>query len=127
MKNPTLMASHHCKAVVVTCIDFRFQPYINEWLKKNFQPGEFDRISLAGGIKNLVAIIEQIGISHRLHHIEQGILINHENCGAYGEAGTPAKHAEDLRNARATIQQQFPNVKVDTYYLHLDGIFKSIT
>lgn len=121
------MNRHECEAVVVTCIDFRFQQYIDEWLKDTFKPGSFDRVAWAGGIKNLDAIMEQVGISCRLHHIKSAYFINHEDCGAYGEAGTAQKHTEDLRDARTKIQQQHPDISVETYYLHLDGTFESVS
>lgn len=126
MKNPALITKHQCNAVVVTCIDFRFQPYIDKWLGKNFQPGDYDRIALAGGIKNLDAIMEQIAISRRLHHINRGVLINHEDCGAYGEEGTVEKHTRDLQNAAARIKEQYPDLEVVSYYLLLNGNFELI-
>lgn len=126
MANPKLMNKHQCKTVVVTCIDFRFQPYIDRWLQSNFQPGDFDRISWAGSIRNLDPVLEQIGISQRLHRTEAAFLINHEDCGAYGAAGTPKRHAEDLKNAANSIKTKFPDLTVKTYYLHLDGTFESV-
>lgn len=126
MANPELMSSHTCNAAVVTCMDFRFQPYINEWLQERFKPGDFDRISWAGGIRNLDLVLEQIGISRRLHHTGLAVLINHEDCGAYGAAGTPQRHAQDLKTAATEINKQFPNLAVETYYLHLDGTFEPI-
>ncbi|MBU1000663.1 hypothetical protein KKE78_04690 [Patescibacteria group bacterium] len=120
------MTSHKCDSVIITCIDFRFQPYIDEWLDKQFKAGSYDRISWAGGIKNLDDVMEQIGISHRLHCIKNAFLINHENCGAYGQAETAEKHAQDLKNAAEEIENKFPEVEVKTYYLHLDGTFEQI-
>lgn len=120
------MIEHKAEAVVVTCIDFRLQPYIDRWLGENLKPRTFDRVAFAGGVKNLEIIMGQIDIAVRLHHIEKVVLINHEDCGAYGEAGTPQKHAEDLKNATLKIKAQFPDVRVNTYYLHLDGRFEPI-
>ena len=98
------MDSHRAEAIIITCIDFRLQEAINKWISENSQPGTFDRVALAGGVKNLETILGQIEIAHRLHHIKKVILINHEDCGAYGEAGTPEQHAEDLRNASTRIK-----------------------
>ncbi len=120
------MESHNCDAIIVTCIDFRFQEYINNWISENLPPKNHDRVALAGGVKNLDAILEQVEIAKRLHHIHKAILINHENCGAYGEMGTPEKHSEDLKNAALKIKEQFLDLEVETYYLHLDGIFEKI-
>ncbi len=121
------MNNHTCEAVIVTCIDFRFQEYINNWIKENFQPKTYDRVALAGGGFDLDYVLKQIEISHRLHLIKKVILINHEDCGAYREAGTAEKHSEDLKNASSRIRKQFPELEVKLYYLHLDGSFEQIS
>lgn len=72
-------------------------------------------------------ILGQIDIAVRLHHIKKVVLVNHEDCGAYGESGTPEKHAEDLKNAKEGVNQAYPDLEVGTYYLHLDGTFELIT
>lgn len=122
-----MMNNHQAEAVIVTCIDFRFQDYINKWIAENFQSKTFDRVALAGGVKNINIIMEQVDITHRLHHIKKAVLINHEDCGAYGESGTPEKHAEDLKNASEKIKQQNPGLEIQTYYLHLDGAFEMVS
>lgn len=118
---------HHCEAIIVTCIDFRFQQYINDWIAQNFSPKSFDRVSIAGGVFDLNYVLKQIEISKRLHHIKKVVLINHEDCGAYGESGTAEKHSEDLKNAAAKIQEQYPNVEINIYYLLLNGTFQQIS
>ncbi len=120
------MNNHNAKAAIVTCIDFRFQEYIDNWIKENLSPEYFDRVAIAGGVFDLEYILKQIEISHRLHHIKKVVLINHEDCGAYGETGTAEKHAEDLKNAAAKIKNQFPVLTVNSYYLRLNGDFKLI-
>lgn len=120
------MDNHGCEAIIVTCIDYRLQEAINKWISEHFQPRTFDRVALAGRVKNLDIILGQIDMAHRLHHIKKVVLINHEDCGDYGETGTPEKHVQDLRNATLKIKEQFPGVEVNTYYLHLDGTFEPI-
>jgi carbonic anhydrase len=117
---------HTCDAIVIHCIDFRFQKFLNEWLNTNVGIGKFDRVSLAGGIFDIFAILKQVEISNRLHKIKKVILINHEDCGAYGEAGTYQKHLDDLSDAKRKIKSLLPHLNVETYYLHLDGNFEKI-
>lgn len=119
--------NHKAEAIIVTCIDFRLQEAINNWIAQNFAPKTFDRVAWAGGVKNLEAILTQIEIAKRLHGIKKVILINHEDCGAYGEEGTAGKHAQDLQAAKAKILSQFPDLTVNTYYLKLDGTFKDLS
>lgn len=121
------MDDHHCEAIVVTCIDFRLQETIIKWLSENFQPKTYDRVALAGGVKDLETILDQINIAVRLHHIKRVVLINHEDCGAYGEAGIPQKHSEDLKATKARVKEIYPNLEVEPYYLHLDGNFEPIS
>lgn len=121
------MSDHYCEAAIVTCIDFRLQPYINQWIGANVQPKTYDRIAWAGGIKDQEGVLKQLEISHRLHHIKKVVLINHEDCGAYGEEGNFERHSHDLKEMKEKIQAQFPDIEVDLYYLHLDGTFEKIT
>ncbi len=118
------MNNHVAEALVVTCIDFRFQGFINSWISKNLKPQSFDRVAFAGGVKNLETILGQIEIAVRLHNIRKVVLINHEDCGAYGEIETPKQHAEDLVTAKAKTNEKYPDLEVETYYLHLDGTFE---
>lgn len=118
--------NHNAEAIIITCIDFRLQEAINQWIAQNFAPKTFDRVALAGGVQNLDTILSQIDIAVRLHHIKKVVLINHEDCGAYGQESTPEKHAEDLQNAKSKILSEFPELSVETYYLKLDGIFQLV-
>lgn len=117
---------HSCEGLIITCIDFRFQEFINQWIAKNFQTKTFDRVAFAGGVKDFVNIFKQIEISKRLHDIKKIVLINHEDCGAYGESGTPEKHAEDLKAAAGKIKEKYPDLEIETYYLRLNGNFMQI-
>lgn len=118
--------SHTCDAIVITCIDFRFQEYIEKWLEKNLGKKNYDRVALGGGVFDFYAILKQVEISHKLHKIKQVVLINHEDCGAYGAAGTYERHKNDLVTAKKTIERLYPKLKVVPLYLHLDGEFEKI-
>jgi carbonic anhydrase len=113
--------SHNTTAIVITCIDFRFQKYINKWLKYVMKDYIYDRVALAGGIFDLYSILKQVEISNRLHHIKQVILMNHEDCGAYGDAGTYERHKQDLLEAEKIIEKLYPHLNVSCKYIHLDG------
>lgn len=118
--------SHTCNAFVTTCIDFRFQKYIEEWLNNNIGERQYDRVAWAGGVFDKEGILKQLAISKRLHDIKKAILMNHEECGAYGAAGTPQKHAEDLKDVAQKAKTNHPDIAVEAYYVHLDGTFERI-
>ena len=118
--------AHHCDALVVSCIDFRFQKFIRGWLDTNLADKTFDYVGFAGGTKEIEIIMTQLKISVDLHTISQVVLMNHEECGAYGTESTPENHARDLRKAKEIILATYPTLSVQTYYLHLDGTFEKI-
>ncbi len=120
------MYKNTCFAIVVTCIDFRFQEYIERWLESNFKPKTYDRVALGGGIYDSYSVLKQVEISKNLHDIQKAILINHEDCGAYGKEGTYERHVADLKDTAKKIEKLFNKIGVDTYYLHLDGTFEKI-
>jgi carbonic anhydrase len=113
--------SHTCDAIVICCIDFRFQKYIREWTDKNLAGKTFDMVGFAGSTKDLKMVLKQIEISVRLHQIKEAILIHHEDCGAYGKESTPERHAQDLTKAKNKIHDLYPDLKISLYYLKLDG------
>jgi carbonic anhydrase len=116
--------THNCDAIIISCIDFRFQKFIEEWEAKNLGESKFDRVALAGGIFDLYTILKQVELSYKLHSIKKVILVNHEDCGAYGAAGTYEMHTNDLGEAKAILYKLYPKLEVDTYYLHLEGNFE---
>ncbi|MFA6532474.1 MAG: carbonic anhydrase [Patescibacteria group bacterium] len=122
------MSNHTCDAFVVACIDFRFQKYLKQWLEENMSQVNktYDFVGYAGSTKNLDTIMGQLDISVRLHQVKEVILVHHEECGAYGAESTHDRHSEDLNKAKKIILEKYPNLKVDLFYLHLDGTFEKI-
>jgi len=123
------MKSHSCccQAVVVCCIDFRFQKFINKWISKNLSGKAYDLISFAGSTKELKIVLKEIKISKELHHVKHVVLIHHEDCGAYGKQGTYDKHVKDLNKAQEKLLSIYPDLCIDLYYLHLNGQFEKIS
>jgi len=122
------MSNHTCDTFIVACIDFRFQKYLRSWIEENMvKVGKtYDYVGFAGSTKNLDTIMGQLDISVGLHHVKQVVLIHHEECGAYGAESTHDRHANDLNITKKTILEKYPNLKVDLFYLHLDGTFEKI-
>jgi carbonic anhydrase len=105
-------------------MDFRLQHFLNDWLTKRFGTSGYDRISWAGGVREFAIIQSQIEMSRRLHGVKKTILINHEDCGAYGHLGTKERHMSDLAYAEHVVQSM--HLEVEKYYLHLNGEFEQI-
>jgi len=120
------MADLSCEALVVHCMDYRLQKYLNDWLNKNPGIGNYDRVAIAGGVLDIYFVLKHIELTVRLHKIRKVILVNHENCGAYGPEGTFERHKADLIEAERKIQALHMNLMVEKYYLKLDGSFERV-
>ena len=115
-----------CETIVVHCMDYRLQGFLNDWLEGNLPPQSYDRVAIAGGVYDVYDVIRQVDIADRLHQIKKVVFINHEDCGAYGIEGSDERHEVDLRKAREKINKLFPRLDVDLFYLNLDGNFEHI-
>jgi carbonic anhydrase len=118
--------SHHCHAIAVCCIDFRFQKYIRKWTDENLKDQTFDLVGFAGSTKDLDTILNQIDISVRLHQISQVVLIHHEEYGAYGAECSLEKHTADLLKAKSAILSRYPHLDINLYYFKLSGEFTPV-
>jgi carbonic anhydrase len=112
-----------CEALVVHCMDYRLQKYLNDWLDKNIGSGNYDRVGIAGGVLDMDTVLRHIELAVRLHQIRKVVLINHEDCGAYGSTGTFERHKRDLLEAERKILPLHTNLSIEKYYLTLNGDF----
>lgn len=113
-------------ALVVTCLDYRLQEMLDKWIHENVGYGNFNRVALGGSVKNWDVIFSQVEMSRRVHNINRVVLINHEDCRAYGEEGNYERHNHDLKAAKDYILERFPDMNVELYHLWLDGRFEPI-
>lgn len=128
------------KAVIITCIDYRIQSVVDNWIKDNNYTGGFDRISIAGVTKNMVkpiqtrlraTLLRELGLSIKLHNPQKIILMDHEDCGAFREDNTISENAsfnEDreihirfLSDAKKMLKKYYPEKEIETYYVKLSG------
>ncbi|MBI2642677.1 MAG: hypothetical protein HYW97_02455 [Candidatus Wildermuthbacteria bacterium] len=124
-----------CPAVVIHCMDWRFRKHLNAFLDARF-PAGYDLISLAGGIKSLHedgisdtnVELKNLKLASSLHHPERIVLIQHEDCGAYGGSGQfanfEAEHRfqeEELRKAMLLLEEYFPQKITEAHFIRLSG------
>lgn len=127
---------HDCDAILVTCIDFRLQKFIEDWARKNLHPeGKYDRVAIAGGVQDVDYVLKQVNTSIRLHNINTVLLVNHEECGAYPAGTTKTVHRQAIITTAVRIfeayrdpktQKSLRTLTIRGYYLHLDGTFESV-
>ncbi|MBD3238558.1 MAG: hypothetical protein GF332_02890 [Candidatus Moranbacteria bacterium] len=123
--------THHCKAAIVLCMDFRFWEPVIEYLKTN-NINDFDIIAVPGAAKEILdpksnLVEKSLQVSSRLHCIEQIIIINHADCGAYGgrkkfDSIEQEKEFQlkQIKEAMNKIKQQIEVKKIKGLYVDLD-------
>ena len=137
------MTAHDAKAVLVTCMDFRF---INDEMSHMKDKGydiNFDCFVLAGvsiGINQkkypewAKALLDHIELSKKLHHTKKVVLLDHLDCGAYRLFGSPFTteeeerelHVKELKIAAEKIRTKFPDLKVVCKIMHTNRIVEKV-
>lgn len=124
---------HHCEAVVLCCIDFRFWKQTMKFAEEYLGLKSYDFPKLPGSAKAInessVGDVSQscFCVPCDLHKAKRIVIINHEDCGAYGGSGKfngdkdaeQEFHSEELRKACKIINEKYPNKKVELYYVRL--------
>lgn len=133
------------EAMVLACIDPRFQEPVHAWTAKNGLTGKYSQFVIAGAAVGVVApafkdwhkaFWDNLATSVQLHRIKQVIAIDHRDCGAakiaYGEAKvkTPDVETETHRAVLAEFRKQVaarqPKLAVQTGLMALDGTFQPL-
>ena len=131
---------HDCQAVVLHCIDFRFNEELDNYFDRRFPQG-YDVISIAGSCKGLLIdeehrkfLLEQFQISHKLHHPKTIALVQHEDCAAYGGSKNFGNavaeeqfHKEESEKAGKLLSRDFPEMQIEGYYAKLSGEVLSLS
>lgn len=123
---------HSCDAVVLCCIDFRFWRETVEFAEKELELKSFDFPSLPGAAKAINECIDGdismscVGVPCELHHVKKIIIINHQDCGAYGGSGKFQNgeeeqkfHEEELQKAKEKLMKKYPDKEYVLVYARL--------
>lgn len=125
---------HSCEAVVLTCIDFRFWKETAEFVEKSLGIKSYDFPSLPGAAKAINECLKDtdlamqcIGVPCELHHAQKIVIVNHEDCGAYGGSGKfggdqdaeQKFHEGELQKAKAKIAEIYPQKEFILVYARL--------
>lgn len=125
---------HSCDAVVLACIDFRFWRETLEFVEKELDIKTFDFPSLPGSAKainecfqNSDLAFQCIGIPMSLHHAKKVVIVNHEDCGAYGgskafgdQKEEQSFHEKELKKAKNKLEDKYPGKEYILIYARLD-------
>lgn len=131
--------SPQAQALVLSCIDFRFLEYQYSFLGQQGLSQAYDWVALAGASLALTGFPhpaeaetfwDQLDLSKQLHNIAQVIIFDHQNCGAYAQVhplpfgdrqAEENFHGNYLHQARAQIQERYPDLTVKLYFIELTG------
>ena len=127
------------KAMVLSCIDPRFQKPVYNYLKKKKLTGKFSAFTIAGAAVGVThnkfkkwhkTFYDNLGTSIQLHKIEKLIVINHKDCGAakiangkkeFSPENEKKIHKESFSKIKKQIKKRFPNLKVELNLISLDS------
>jgi carbonic anhydrase len=126
---PARAENYQAKALVLSCIDFRFMTAERYFLKGKNLGDEYDWTALAGAslavtgfphLSDAEAFWDQLDLSYRLHHISKVIILDHQDCGAYAIMIDPnlskyperelQVHTDYLNRAYWSIRNRYPNI-----------------
>ena len=118
------------KAMVLSCIDPRFQPKVFNYLKKKNLTGKYSSFTIAGGSIGVTAkkfkkwhstFWENLATSIKLHKISNLIVINHNDCGAAKIVNGNNKFSTSIENKihnqsfkiiKRKLKKKYPSIKV---------------
>ena len=118
------------KAMVLSCIDPRFQSKVFNYLKRKKLTGKYSSFTIAGGGIGVTAnrfkkwhstFWDNLATSIKLHKITSLIVINHNDCGAAKIVNGKKKfnsnveniiHKESFIKIKKKLKKKYPHLKV---------------
>ena len=132
------------KAMVLSCIDPRFQPLVYNYLKKKKLNGKYSAFTIAGSAIGVThdkfkkwhsVFIENLSTSIKLHKIEKLIVINHTDCGAakiangkkeFNSLSENKIHKVSFNKLKKIVKKKFPKLKIDLNLMSINKKIKKI-
>ena len=133
------LSAHSAKAFVIYCMDFRLLDDVVYFLDKKGYNNNYDGFILAGASLGYIQkkysywkkIADQhIRLAKKLHKINEIIVIDHMDCGAYKlfynkkniSTNEEIKlHKNNFKKFKKIMRKLYPNIKISTYLMNIDG------
>ena len=130
------------KAMVLSCMDPRFQPKIFNYLKKRKLSGQYSAFTIAGAAVGVThskfkkwhrVFFENLSASIQLHKIDKLIVINHQDCGAAKIANSKKEfnnkvetdiHKVSFKKLKSSLRKKFPKLKIEFNVMALNNSIK---
>ena len=125
------------EAMVLSCIDPRFQPKVFKYLKTKKLTGKYSSFTIAGAAIGVThkkfkkwhsTFLDNLSTSIKLHNIKKLIVINHSDCGAAKIVNGKKKfnsivenkiHKESFKKIKKIVNKKFPSLKISYKVLTL--------
>ncbi len=125
------------KAMVLSCIDPRFQSKVFNYLKMRNLYEKYSSFTIAGAAIGVTHVkfkswqktfIENLSTSIQLHKIEKLIVINHKDCGAaklingkkiFNKTNEDKIHKESFQKLERILKKKFPKLNYEFYVISL--------
>ena len=126
-------------AMVLSCIDPRFQPKIYNYLRKRKLNGKYSSFTIAGAAIGVTAskfkkwhktFWDNIDISIKLHKIKKLIVINHLDCGAakivnrkkeFSKINELKVHRNSFQKIKKKLRKKYPKMSVELKIISLNS------
>ena len=127
------------EAMVLSCIDPRFQPIIYNYLKKKKLNGKYSSFTIAGAAVGVTAskfkkwhkvFWDNLNTSIKLHKINKLIVINHRDCGAakiinrkkdFSKINETKIHKNSFKKIKKIFKKKYPKLKIELKLISLNN------
>jgi len=127
------------KAMVLSCIDPRFQPIVYNYLKKKKLKGKYSSFTIAGSAIGVTAkkfkkwhkvFWDNFDTSIKLHNIKKLIVINHRDCGAakiingkkeFSRNNETKIHKNSFNKIKKIFKKKYPKLSIDLKIISLNS------
>jgi carbonic anhydrase len=126
------------KAMVLSCMDPRFQPIVYNYLKKKKLIGKYSAFTIAGSAIGVTAskfkkwhktFWDNIDTSIKLHKIKKLIVINHRDCGdakiingkkEFNRVNETKIHKNSFLKLRKLFRKKYPKLTIELKLISLN-------
>ena len=137
-KNKKKKSNLKFKAMVLSCIDPRFQPIVYNYLKKKKLTGKYSSFTIAGSAIGVTAnkfkrwhkvFWDNFETSVKLHNIKKLIVINHRDCGAakiiiakkdFTNLNETNVHKNSFQKIKKIFRKKYPKLSIEFKIISLD-------
>ena len=130
---------HKYDAMVLSCIDPRFQSKVFNYLNKKKLKGKYSSITIAGSAIGVTAskfikwhktFWDNVEISIKIHKIKKLIVVNHRDCGVakilngrkiFNNDNETIIHKDSFKKIKKKFKKKYPKLKIELKLISLSG------